>query len=178
MALRSITRHLALCSALLAWSVQAWMLVSKDGEVTLVAPLDINPSYDNARVAFKSAGQRQWSIYLDSQNDLRFRHRELQDYVTLSTDSLAVYNFAAFGSSVSVTSFTRLGATPSISGRTTLGSSCSTWDTLYLGNTSLVKNSVRLGSIPPASGISCLGLELLVLDEGHSGSSTSAGSPA
>ena len=44
------------------------MLVSKDGEITLVAPLDINPSYDHARVSLKASGQRQWDLYNDAEN--------------------------------------------------------------------------------------------------------------
>ena len=34
--------------------------VSKDGEITLVAPLDINPSYENARISFKTQGHQSY----------------------------------------------------------------------------------------------------------------------
>eukprot|EP00438_Fugacium_kawagutii_P001521 Skav222855 [mRNA] locus=scaffold850:626230:641977:- [translate_table: standard] len=43
--------------------VSAWMLVSKTGEITLRAPLAIDPSgSQNAKVSFRSSGQSYWDM--------------------------------------------------------------------------------------------------------------------
>jgi hypothetical protein len=54
-------------AALWSWLpvVNAWVLVSKDGDITLLGPIDIDPSYSQApRVTFRVRGTREWDIQI------------------------------------------------------------------------------------------------------------------
>ena len=164
-----IVRHLVWFALLL--HVQAWMLVSKEGEITMVAPVDINPSYTYASVGFKSNSVKQWDITLDSANNLIFRYQETTDLLTVSTSSFSVSNVVSFGSGLSVYDFAQFGNTLSVAGATHLGFILSALDPVHFGSVLSIRSFVRPGDTLFVEGWTYSGEELSVKGRHHMGSS-------
>ena len=54
---------------LLLWSwlpvVRGWVLISNDGDITLLGPIDIDPSYSKApRITFRLKGIPHWNVHV------------------------------------------------------------------------------------------------------------------
>jgi hypothetical protein len=108
--------------------LQAWMMVSKTGDITLLGPLEINPGGSiPPRVTFKSASRRQWDMFVDTQEALSFKIRwqEKVTYATIDvrdTNTFSVYNTLLLGSSLSISKVAQLGNTLSVYHKVTFGS--------------------------------------------------------
>eukprot|EP00820_Chromera_velia_P025577 Cvel_34217.t1-p1 / transcript=Cvel_34217.t1 / gene=Cvel_34217 / organism=Chromera_velia_CCMP2878 / gene_product=hypothetical protein / transcript_product=hypothetical protein / location=Cvel_scaffold5800:1904-2641(+) / protein_length=82 / sequence_SO=supercontig / SO=protein_coding / is_pseudo=false len=58
---------LLLCLACLQRTA-AWVLVGKDGTLTFIGTLDIDPSHvANARIDLRASGIRRWNLYVEEQ---------------------------------------------------------------------------------------------------------------
>ncbi|CAE8639308.1 unnamed protein product, partial [Polarella glacialis] len=127
---------LAVISALLVQPADPWLLVNKDGNVTLLGTIDIDPQYaQQPRISLKQSGVRLWDIIVQeiygpndlvlqtpgggkvafTQNDEAFFNTTLSvlNEVKLG-GSLAVFDSVVMGSRFSVYSSTALWGTLSV----------------------------------------------------------------
>ena len=62
--------RLATVLAVLCPPCAGWVLVSREGEVTLLGPVDIDPSFAlDSRLRFRVKGYTEWDIYVPNPQD-------------------------------------------------------------------------------------------------------------
>jgi hypothetical protein len=157
--------YLHLLLSTLIWPLQAWMMVSKTGDIVLLGPLEINPGGDiNPRVGLKSANALLWDMYVDTRDELKFKIRWKGQEVlnTLTFESFSVQNRAQMGRALSITKAVTFGRDVSVNQRVNFGSSMSVLDFFRLGSCLSVRSFLRLGSTLAVQGSTRYGSELSV----------------
>ncbi|CAK9050016.1 unnamed protein product [Durusdinium trenchii] len=179
--------------------VAPWVLVSKEGDITLLGPLDLDPSYNQApRVTLRSSGVRLWDIIVQDLyggNALVFQtpsgskvaftpDDETFFNTTLSVlrevklgGSLSVFDTVNMGGRVSIFSATSLGGTLSVYNQVNLGSVLSVFGHTNFASTASIRDHVQLGSSINIQGDAVfLGAVFSVQNHGNFGSSLSVAS--
>eukprot|EP00397_Hematodinium_sp_SG-2012_P046234 GEMP01052165.1.p1 GENE.GEMP01052165.1~~GEMP01052165.1.p1 ORF type:complete len:318 (+),score=30.66 GEMP01052165.1:88-954(+) len=143
-----------------------WVLISRDGSVKILGPIDIDPQYKMlARVGFMVNNTRHWSIGLTEDDGLSFSSRdaelmlldqsgELVWNVTSMTvtGSLAVENDVSIDGELGATTKTRVGSTLSAADLTMLGSALTVLDYAHSGSTLSLRGFAQLGSFASVFG--------------------------
>ncbi len=140
----------AIFCALVSFQIaDAFILVSNQGHITLLGPVDIDPSINDASIKFKKDGAVQWQIKstnlytpaMTNTQDLVFASsNEPSGMVAFTPDGRAVFN-----TTLSVLHSVEFGSSLSVYDMVSLGSLLSVKDVTYLGSTLSVSGAVRLG---------------------------------
>lgn len=152
--------------------VRAWVLVSREGQVTMLGPIDIDPSFSQeARLTFRQRGVKEWSIGIyavyGGGGDFVVsseRNGEVTPFFAMTQQAEAFYN-----TSLSVIDYVKLGSTLSVFDGTILGSSLSAMSKTILGSSMSVRDEAILGSILSVHGKAMLGSTLFVGERVMSG---------
>lgn len=149
--------------------VKPWVLVGKDGVITLLGPIDVDPSYNQpTRITLRSGGTRLWDIIVGevygqgnsfvvqgqtggkfavTQTDEMYFNTSLSVLKdVLLGESLAVFDYVTFGSKFSVYDATHLGGTLNVYNKAVFGSVLSVFGHADFGATVSIRDHLSLGS--------------------------------
>lgn len=171
-----------LAFAALQMVADGWVLMSQDGTLTFVAPIEIDAAWGNSRLTFKESRQPRWDIYNDDNNYLRISELSQNVHHIVFTpnpiNTISIYDTVQFASAPSVTGELEFGSSLSVRSHACMGFPTFTFSFAHLEFPTLSHRAARVEFAVPQLGMSRAGLPLTVCDSLHLSSSLALRSPA
>lgn len=161
-------RLFAIISAALLSAGNGWVLMSQDGTITFVAPVDIDAAWGKSRLTFKESREPKWDIYLDNDNNLRISELSQAVHHVVFTRApnpvLSIQSAVHFGGNLGLEGELHLSSSSFVQSFARLKSKLLALEIVHVGASFVVRSFSRLTLILLALSKSRSEIPLLAVD--------------